>query len=291
MTNEEKFVMAERNEVAEISLRELREWGLSGRMEERGKHLAICWDYPNGVSRFAIVARTASDWRAVINARGQIRRMLRADSWQRPDPVKVQFVRAMELPRQDDGAAARIQRLERDMEALIDFNADLQAEVLSLNQRLVNLRVTATVHFDAPPPVTEDKPIKAPERNAINGTHSFERMANGKRYGVEETILGLLSFDQWKHRSEIHAVIGGSDNALSTALNTLKQKGRAINGQRGYWKKVAPKEASVDTQVGGEAVFETVVVQPSVDQGTVLDGAGFSPQLIEPASTPSPENS
>lgn len=65
-----------KNDVTQAVLKELEIHGFQGRIEPRGKHQAIVWDQ-GGKSRFYICPVTPSDVRSWVNARGDVRRMLR----------------------------------------------------------------------------------------------------------------------------------------------------------------------------------------------------------------------
>lgn len=65
-----------RNEVTDAVMRELEAHGLHGSIEHRGKHQAVVWEQ-DGKRRSYICPLTPSDVRAWINARGDVRRMLR----------------------------------------------------------------------------------------------------------------------------------------------------------------------------------------------------------------------
>lgn len=65
------------NECVETILSELSERGIKGRVEHRGKHLAVCFT-AGGRSFQYFTASTPSDVRAVHNDRADIRRMLRS---------------------------------------------------------------------------------------------------------------------------------------------------------------------------------------------------------------------
>jgi Rha family phage regulatory protein len=67
---------------------ELEANGLHGRLEHRSKHLAIVWEQA-GKSHQYICPATPSDVRARINARGDIRRIIRGISSGEPDTSNV----------------------------------------------------------------------------------------------------------------------------------------------------------------------------------------------------------
>lgn len=54
----------------------LREAGLSYTLEHRGKHVKVTW-FAGGRRHVYACAKTPSDWRAMLNCRSRVRRMLR----------------------------------------------------------------------------------------------------------------------------------------------------------------------------------------------------------------------
>jgi hypothetical protein len=75
--------MTFRNDITDIVIDELAEYGLIGRIEHRGKHLAITFGLPSGKMRRLFCSLTPSDWRAPKKQRAVQRRMLRADDMAR----------------------------------------------------------------------------------------------------------------------------------------------------------------------------------------------------------------
>lgn len=66
------------NDCLDAALSELRAVGIDPAIEHGGKHIRIVWDH-DGQQRLFIVPKTASDWRAALNSRSDIRRMLKSD--------------------------------------------------------------------------------------------------------------------------------------------------------------------------------------------------------------------
>lgn len=64
------------NECVDAILSELGENGIKGRVEHRGKHLAVCFT-ANGHDLQYFTSATPSDWRASRHARTDVRKMLR----------------------------------------------------------------------------------------------------------------------------------------------------------------------------------------------------------------------
>lgn len=97
--------MAYSNELTEIALNELKLHGVKGQTRDtNGGHIEIAWQVvPEKEVRRVIVAKTASDWRARMNTRAEVRKLLRADNVtlksQNDKPEKPKpLTKALELP-------------------------------------------------------------------------------------------------------------------------------------------------------------------------------------------------
>lgn len=76
--------MATHNELTDIAINELKAHGIKGHLRDTdGGHIEIAWQVvPEKEVRRIIVAKTSSDWRARMNTRADVRRLLRADNVQ-----------------------------------------------------------------------------------------------------------------------------------------------------------------------------------------------------------------
>lgn len=66
------------NECLNAAVTELRGAGIEPRIEHGGKHIRVLWEY-QGRERMYVTGNTPSDWRAPLNVRSDVRRMLRKD--------------------------------------------------------------------------------------------------------------------------------------------------------------------------------------------------------------------
>lgn len=66
------------NECIEAACAELRSVNIEPLVRPSGKHVAVVWDH-DGKERSYFTAKTPSDWRAPLNARSDIRKILRND--------------------------------------------------------------------------------------------------------------------------------------------------------------------------------------------------------------------
>lgn len=210
--------MSGRNEEAEASLAELERFGIRGQLRDRGKHLEVYWAYADGRERSKIVARSGSDHRGPLNARGEVRRQLRADNVQPPAPEVVVLQKAFSLPSPNDSGAVRLAKLERDFDSLLDL-------VIELQDKLARARVVSALDFGVltAPVATFAPPL-------------------GKKSGkASSNVLEALADGRWKHRQDIAQECNTSVTNVSSTLNYLAKRvtpPKVEVGQRGLWRKV-----------------------------------------------------
>jgi len=232
-----------RNAEVEAVQSELERYEIRSEIIERGKHLEVAWCY-NGLKGSTIVARTGSDVRGWLNARGEVRRWLRTNNV--PLPVYTQprvLQKALSLPLQTDTGPARLAALEQNFDALLDMVADLSAahaELLStlasLNARFNNMRIVSHISFEEPAlvvaqPSAEVVPILSlvERKPAVRNTGSASGSA---------AVLEHIKDGRWYDRKDIASALGSDPTRVSQTLNYLSTKGLVENGQRGMWRKV-----------------------------------------------------
>lgn len=215
--------MGERNECAQARLTRLERFGLKGEVGDRGKHLEVAWAYPDGRRHFVIVPRTASDHRASLNARGDVRRLLRANNIQPPSAKVVLMQKAFNLPKVIDPLPDRLVRMTTDIEGLLDLVVDLQAQVTEQQSRLNNIRVSTTLSFDVPVAVT---------------ALAASPVVRSNKGGRSESILAALQNGNWHQRADIAAATKLDIKDVSSGLDFLRKKGFVERGLiRGMWRK------------------------------------------------------
>ena len=210
--------MSGRNEEVEASLAELERYGIRGQVRDRGKHLEVFWVYSDGRARAKIVARSGSDHRGPLNARGEVRRQLRADNIQIPTPEVVVLQKAFSLSSPNDSGAVRLARLERDFDSLLDL-------VIELQDKLARARVVSTLSFE--PEVVREAPVPS--------------VSVGVPVKAGTAILTVLADGRWRDRNDIANTSGVDVRKVSNALNYMAHKvtpPKVESGQRGLWRKV-----------------------------------------------------
>jgi len=209
---------------AEAALAELSKFGIKGEVVDRGKHLAVEWNYSDGRYRQVFTARTGSDWRGPLNVRARVRRILREANITLPPPSIVIFEKALNLPKPTDFAAEKIRRLENDVEALCDLCLEQSLRLEALEKRLAGLRVSVSF---------EEVAIKTTELSNWRANSMKQRPA----------VLNYLSDGLWHNRNDIAKVTEIPVNNVSRVLNQLLNAGMVENGQRGMWRKVVEPAA------------------------------------------------
>ena len=221
--------MASRNECVDRVLEELERYGLQGQVNERGKHLEIAWAYTDGRQRQTFVPKTASDWRSSLNARGDVRKTLRADGIQMPATTIVSFQKAMNLPKFPSHGLTKEQVLQKDIDSLIDLVFELGEKLSATQDRINNMRVVTTVTFDK----VEVPVVAAP----VVEQQKIQKHVPGASKAV---VLAQLSFERWVSRSDIIKTLGKENKGtISIALVRLKKEGLIESGLRGMYRRKA----------------------------------------------------
>jgi hypothetical protein len=168
-----------KNDCLDAALRELSQVGIRPRRQDDRRHVFLEWDVPGGKRRQYTVPKTPSDWRARLNARSDVRRLIREDALDVAHAQKSALAKALELPpiplapeRPDE----RLIRLERDQEALIDLVGDLSAEIreLSSNQPKIELSINGVPMRVEPVPVPSPVPAPAQVKPILSrGCHGY----------------------------------------------------------------------------------------------------------------------
>ncbi|MGY8677285.1 hypothetical protein Q2941_05635 [Bradyrhizobium sp. UFLA05-153] len=196
--------MAYSNELTEIALNELKLHGVKGHTRDtNGGHIEIAWQVvPEKEVRRVFVAKTASDWRARMNTRAEVRKLLRADNVtlksqnekqpQKPKPL----TKALELPQPD-----AVIPLPDQFKALRGEVADLTELVLRLTKIATGMREVLTTHVPKPQPAA---PEMKPSSRSIK-------------------LVEYLSLDRWIAISALVRDTGLTPTQIKLKLHYLKQ--------------------------------------------------------------------
>lgn len=217
--------MSQRNEDVDRVIDELERYGLRGEVSDRGKHLEIAWVTPHG-RRFMIVSRTASDWRSSLNARSDLRKLLRADNLHPKAISELSFQKAMALPK--PVAITREQSLQNDVDALTDLVFELQSQIMAvqlsntaLQDKINSMQIVSEVRFVKP---NLPEAIRKPYPNV------------GSRKGKTSMVLSMMS-TQWSYTADLIKQSGLTRAHVNNILQKAKHVGLVENGLRGQWRR------------------------------------------------------
>jgi hypothetical protein len=200
-------------------LRELHRVGITPDVAQtNGNHLRIRWraDAPNGpVLRSIITSKTPSDHRSTLNCRARIRAYLREDGLlDAPRAEPKLLVKALAVPAPCEPEYVRFDRMERDIEALLDIVSDLTTKLIAQGIKLED---------EPPPPPAPVQTKKAKKGEAPSWQHEFLLCVE-----YQPTPLPLIT-----QRA------GCSYGCASVRLTALKKAQLVEQVGRGLWRKKA----------------------------------------------------
>lgn len=226
--------MSQRQEHLDLLIEELERYGLRGEISDRGKHLEVAWNSPAG-RRFVIVARTPSDWRAGLNTRSELRKLLRADNLQPKQISELSFQKAMSLPKQQVASPQLV--LQNDVDALVELVFELQAQIVAISEqnqllqdKMNSITVTSRIEF-----VNQEK---AAEQDLFTEKTFAEIGEIPFMHGsIQYRICASLT-SQFRPVKDIVEQSNAPIKYVYNTLNKAKNKGFAEQGAiRGTWRR------------------------------------------------------
>lgn len=221
-----------RNEITDLLIEELEKYGLKGHLEDRSKHIEVYWLLPNGERRFTIVPRTASNWRSGMNARSDLRKMLRADNVPlKQDDVR-SFNRAMSMPKETVVTqVARDRAIQRDIETLSDLvlelqeqNTQLMSQVSSMHEKMNSIQVVSTVMSNVS--FVGQQVVEQPQPQVVY------------KQPAEVSVLSVMTFEYMDVQDIIRLMRGKtSAKSIRAQLQYNLRKNRVERGLRGQYRK------------------------------------------------------
>src|SRR5262245_14633893 len=185
----------------EVATAELKQHGIKPQITHtNGGHIEIAWRVvPEKELRRVITSKTGSDWRARMNIRSEVRKLLRADNVslkrEEPKPKKHQeLTKALSLPEQ--------------VVPIPDQIAALRGEVADLTELMIRVAkgvgiVREAIAAQAPPPPPRPEPVSS-------------RSVKIKEY---------LSLDKWLSLSVLVRDTGLTPKQLMLKLRYLERLG------------------------------------------------------------------
>lgn len=236
-----------RNEITDLLIEELEKYGLKGQIEHRTKHLEVSWYLPSGARRFIIAPATPSEWRGGLNARSDLRKMLRADnlSLKQDDPRS--FNRAISMPKESIVTqVARDRALIRDVETLSDLvlelqeqNSQLLTQMGTMLEKMNSISVVSTVMSNVSF-VGQQVVVEQPQPQVV-----YKKPA-------EVSVLSVMTFE-YMDVQEIIRLMNDKTTAKScrAQLQYNLRKKRVERGLRGQYRK-KPNDNVTFLRSGGE---------------------------------------
>lgn len=247
-----------RSPCVEAALRELDKFGIIGKTEQRGKHMNIIWQHGTQ-QRSVLAAVTPSDYRAPLNTRARVRRLIRQDGITMPDPkTKPSFAKAISIPLvAPETDKERVARLEADVDTLVDMLIDLQERVSTAAQRA-----------PAPSFIPQSSAVLKQEQAAA---------AAPKKQLYRDKVLFVLSYQTPTKLKEIAKKMRVSMFRVAPELTKLVREGRVERVGRGQYRKRI--QEAVDVTVNGAPSIAPVAVVNAPKRKTnverVLDQLSF----------------
>lgn len=234
-----------KNESVDAICHEVRAAGIKPVVTRTNHHLRISWLSRDRI-RYCIVPSTPSDYRSVLNSRALARRLLRADGHQ---PVRKEaeedkssvLERIFQVPeqKQQEPLAARVKRLEQQLEALTDLYLEQQAATVDMvigDRRYVAYPVDNSGAAGVSGAEERHTPKKRQQRHPLAS--------------AKQQVLMHLEYQVPKSPREIAHAIGRPSTSVSSCLHQLRAEGLADNIQHGRWVRLPEKVPGMD---GGES--------------------------------------
>jgi hypothetical protein len=177
------------SDLTEIAVAELRQYGIKPQVTQtNGGHIEIAWRVvPEKELRRVICAKTASDWRARMNIRAEVRRALRADNVTlkreretKPAPRHQELTKALSLPQQ--------------VIPIPDQLSALRGEVADLTELVIRIAKMVSRIVPAPPkPVepTSSRSVKIKEYLTLDRWVSLSALARDTGLASKQIKLKL----------------------------------------------------------------------------------------------------
>lgn len=213
---------------------ELHMVGVKPQVERGSKHVKIRWE-ANGKQRTYVCGSTASDYRAALNVRADVRRLIRQDGLKAPENNVVSFRRIMELPEVQEPLAERLARLEGEIGALVDLLLDKPSTVgeppfsieITVNGKRVGLEPLPQPATQVALPVASS-PI--PEA-ALLASGRFRSLT-----GAPARVFAILGSGPLRV-SEISHRLCLDQRRVGAVLANLNARGLVDRVSRGEWRR------------------------------------------------------
>jgi hypothetical protein len=236
--------MSSHSEHREFLERELAKVGVKPEiLRNGGDHMEMRWRSNEGRLRSILTSWTPSDHRSVLNARARMRKILRDDGMLEIKPRKEKvpkLAKALAMPVIPDTDRTRIERLENDVNTLLDMLKDLTAKLVAHGIKLEDEPV------QAPPPA---QPITPPVVKTVEPKQP--KQPKERKNAWRHYFLLCLEY-QPVHLSVIAKRAECTYGCASVRLDVLKKEKMVENTGSGMWRKT--KKAANGVMVNGHRI-------------------------------------
>jgi len=212
-----------------------------------GGHLRFAF-YVNDKRDSVVTSFTPSDHRSTLNARGLIRRKLRAGGlYDQEQHAPLPLEKALAVPSGVDPLVGRVAQLERDIGILLELIQEVGDEAAKIALKAgwrshAEAVQKAMAHLGSEAPVQSmaeavaSKPTAAPVAIQVVGVVPPKSARKRTR---SEQIMAKMHYDKWLSVGEIAEECGVPKNVISVALTPLR-KAHLVDNQDGKWRLRAP---------------------------------------------------
>ncbi|HEY2210912.1 MAG TPA: hypothetical protein VGJ01_14690 [Pseudolabrys sp.] len=223
----------------------------------KGGHLQLLFEVKGQRERI-ITSSTPSDFRATLNARGNIRRALRkAGVYNEVRPKPLPLEKALAIPTGVDPLPYRIEQLEHDLGVMLELFAEINDRVDAAfveGWRAGAKAIRDALDKVAAPPASGTSFASgtsvAPAKIAQTATNDIAAHADKppRRQTKPQLLLAKLQYDRWMTREDMADATGMSLGSISTYLTDLR-KAKLVDNQNRMWRRRAPPPVTETTLV------------------------------------------
>jgi hypothetical protein len=217
-----------------------------------GGHLRFAF-YVNDKKDSVVTSFTPSDHRATLNARGLIRRKLRAGGlYDQEQHAPLPLEKALAVPSGVDPLVGRVAQLERDIGILLELMQEIGDEAAKVAFKAgwrshAEAVQNAMAHLGSEPPVptmaeaVASKAAAAPVAIQVVGVVAQKKLVR-KRTRAEQ-IMAKMHYDKWLTVAEIAEECGVPRNIISVSMTPLR-KANLVDNQDRKWRLRAPSRVN-----------------------------------------------
>jgi hypothetical protein len=213
------------NECLDAALRELADVGVRPTVHNDRRHVLLEWDV-DGKKRQYFLPKTPSDRRAWLNCRADVRRMIKEDGLDVAYAQRPLLQKALEVPVQTtpETPDARMIRLEREHDAMIDLIIDLDTQIKNQQRPAIEIKI------DGVPMVLQPAPTIVPAMPApVRPLQKGERAPMGY-------LVSVMREGEWVTTRDLVERTGLPKTTVTSTLHYWKKKG-VVEKEHRKWRR------------------------------------------------------